>query len=169
MREYQEELSKLEVQSADMKQKMRGDYLAKEKMYARAVWEYRQILKRQSPGKLGVQFYGAIWNNLGVAYAGLFRFEQAAECFLEAYRLTKTKETFRKYISALPLFLSGKEYQEKLKELDADPYLVKKIQEHNAKICMQKEYQEEKERMMQRPRGQVLEEWKEQYRKSSKI
>lgn len=169
MREYQEELAKLEVQSADMKQKMRGDYLTKEKMYARAVWEYRQILKRRSPGKLGVQFYGAIWNNLGVAYAGLFQFEQAAECFLEAYRLTKTKETFRKYISALPLFLSGEEYQERLKALDADPYLVQKIQEHNAKVCMQKEYQEEKERMLQRPREQVLEEWKEQYRKSSKI
>lgn len=67
--------------------------------------------KTAKSGKLGVQFYGAIWNNLGVAYAGLFRFEQAAECFLEAYRLTKTKETFRKYISALPLFLSGKEYR----------------------------------------------------------
>ena len=89
--------------------------------------------------------------------------------FWRRNRLTKTKETFRKYISALPLFLSGEEYQKKLKELDADPYLVQKIQEHNAKVCMQKEYQEERERMMQRPRGQVLEEWKEQYRKSSKI
>ena len=35
MREYQEQLQKLEVQSADMKQKLRGDYLVKERMYWR--------------------------------------------------------------------------------------------------------------------------------------
>ena len=29
MREYQEQLQKLEVQSTDMKQKLRGDYLVK--------------------------------------------------------------------------------------------------------------------------------------------
>ena len=57
MREFQDRLSKLEVQSEDMKQKLRGDYLVKEKMYARAIWEYRQILKRRNPGKLGTQFF----------------------------------------------------------------------------------------------------------------
>lgn len=169
MREYQEQLAKLEVQSIDMKQKLRGDYLVKEKMYARAVWEYRQILKRRNPSKLGVQFYASIWNNLGAAYAGLFEFEQAADCFGEAYRLVKTKEAFRKYISILPLFLSSEEYEMRLKEIDADPYLVQKIQEHNAKVCMAPEYLEEKERMLQRNRGEVVEEWKEQYRRSSKI
>lgn len=49
MREYQEQLQKLEVQSADMKQKLRGDYLVKERMYGRAVSEYREILKRKNP------------------------------------------------------------------------------------------------------------------------
>ena len=91
MREYQEQLQKLEVQSADMKQKLRGDYLVKERMYGRAVSEYREILKRKNPGKLGVQFYAAIWNNLGAAYAGMLDFRRAADCFLEAYHLTRTK------------------------------------------------------------------------------
>ena len=144
MREYQEQLQKLEVQSADMKQKLRGDYLVKERMYGRAVSEYREVLKRKNPGKLGVQFYAAIWNNLGAAYAGMLDFRRAADCFLEAYHLTRTKETFRKYISTLPLFLSEEDYQKQLEELKADPYLVQKIQEYNAKMCTSEEYLEEK-------------------------
>lgn len=169
MREYQEQLQKLEVQSADMKQKLRGDYLVKERMYGRAVSEYREILKRKNPGKLGVQFYAAIWNNLGAAYAGMLDFRRAADCFLEAYHLTRTKETFRKYISTLPLFLSKEDYQKQLEELKADPYLVQKIQEYNAKMCTSEEYLEEKERMHRRDRNEVVKDLKEQYCRSTKI
>ncbi len=169
MREYQEQLAKLEVQSEDMKQKLRGDYLVQERMYGRAVWEYRQILGRKNPGKLGMQFYAAIWSNLGAAYAGMFEFRQAAECYYESYTLAKTKETFRKYISTLPLFLSEQEYRKRLEELRADPYLVQKIQEHNAKLCTQQAYLDEKERMHRRDRGEVVQELKERYCRSTKI
>ena len=169
MREYQEQLPKLEVQSSDMKQKLRGDYLVKERMYGRAVSEYREILKRKNPGKLGVQFYAAIWNNLGAAYAGMLDFRRAADCFLEAYHLTRTKETFRKYISTLPLFLSEEDYQKQLEELKADPYLVQKIQEYNAKMCTSEEYLEEMERMHRRDRSEVVKDLKEQYCRSTKI
>lgn len=169
MREYQERLAKLEVQSEDMKQKLRGDYLVKERMFARAVWEYRQILARKNPGKLGTQFYAGVWNNLGAAYAGMFQFEQASDCFWESYSLMKTKETFRKYISALPLFLSEEAYRKKLEELKADPYLVQKIQEYNAKICQQPEFQEEAKRLHGRDTDELLREWKEQYCRSAKI
>lgn len=169
MREYQEQLQKLEVQSSDMKQKLRGDYLVKERMYGRAVSEYREILKRKNPGKLGVQFYAAIWNNLGAAYAGMLDFRRAADCFLEAYHLSRTKETFRKYISTLPLFLSEEDYQKQLEELKADPYLVQKIQEYNAKMCTSEECLEEKERMHRRDRSEVVKDLKEQYCRSTKI
>ncbi len=169
MREFQEQLARLEVQSEDMKQKLRGDYLVKERMYARAVWEYRQILKRKNPGKLGTQFYAAVWNNLGAAYAGLFRFEKAAECFWESYSLMKTKETFRKYISTLPLFLSEQEYQKKLDTLRADPYLVQKIQEYNAKVCSSEEFRGYVKRMRERDTAQTVQILKEEYCRSTKI
>lgn len=169
MREYQEKLTKLDVQSEDMKQKLRGDYLVKEKMFARAIWEYRQILKRRNPGKLGMQFYAGVWNNLGSAYAGLFQFEEAADCFYESYHLMKTKDTFRKYISALPLFLSEQEYKKRLEELRADSYLVAKIQEYNAKICTQSEFQEIVSQMRARDMTEVLEDLKEDYCRSTKI
>lgn len=169
MREFQEKLAKLEVQSEDMKQKLRADYLVKEKMFARAIWEYRQILERRNPGKLGTQFYAAVLNNMGAAYAGLFCFEQAADCFKESYSLMQTKETFRKYVSTLPLFLPEEEYRKKLQELRADPYLIQKIQEHNAKICTQQPFLAQLERTRRRDVSEVLEELKEEYCRSTKI
>lgn len=169
MREFQEQLTKLEVQSEDMKQKLRADYLVKEKMFARAIWEYRQILGRRNPGKLGTQFYAAVLNNMGAAYAGLFQFERAADCFWDSYGLMQTKETFRKYVSTLPLFLSEEAYQKKLKELRADSYLVQKIQEYNAKVCTQQPFLTELERMKQRDTAEIVEELKEEYCRSTKI
>jgi tetratricopeptide (TPR) repeat protein len=169
MREFQEQLSHLEVQSEDMKQKLRADYLVKEKMYAGAIQTYRQILEHKNPGKLGTQFYAAVWNNLGAAYAGLFQFERAAKCFWESYRLLKTKETFRKYISALPLFLSKAEYQKRLEELGADKYLVQKIQEYNAGICEQPEFTREVERICSQDHDELIRELKEEYCRSTKI
>ena len=169
MREFQEQLARLEVQNTDMKQKLRGDYLVKEKMFARAVWEYRQILKRRNPGKLGTQFYAAVWNNLGSAYAGLFRFEQAAECFRESYDLMQTKETFRKYVSALALFMSKEEYQEKLKAMRADTYLVQKIQEYNAKICSSEDVRDWLAYIHEQQEDRVLKNMKEDYCRSTKV
>lgn len=169
MREYQERLAKLEVQSEDMKQKLRGDYLVKEKMFARAIREYDQILSHRNPGKLGTQFYAAIWNNLGCAYAGLFQFEQAAQCYQESYSLMKTKETFRKYVSALPLFLSEEEYQKKLSDLHADTYLVQKIQEYNAKVLSRREFREELARSLEGSRATLVKDLKEEYCRSTKI
>lgn len=169
MRAFQEKLSKLEVQSEDMKQKLRGDYLVKERMFARAIGEYRRILKRRNPGKLGTQFYAAVLNNMGAAYAGLFQFEQASECFYESYDLMKTKEAFRKYISTLPLFLDEEEYQRRIGELNADPHLVQNIQQYNAKLCASPEFEEELDRIHKRDVGEVIEELKEQYCRSTKI
>lgn len=169
MREFQERLSKLEVQSADMKQKLRADYLVKEKMYARAVWEYRQILARRNPGKLGVQFYAGIWNNLGAAYAGLFQFREAAECFFESYSLMKTKESLRKYVTALPLYLNEQEYQDKLAQLRTDQELISEIQKYNAKLCKNREYEAKWEQMRRKSTEEAVKELREEYCRSTKI
>ncbi len=168
-RGFQEKLARLEVQSEDTKQKLRADYLVKEKMYARAVWEYRQILKRKNPGKLGNQFYAAIWSNLGAAYAGLFQFREAAACFLSSYKLIKSKETFRKYVSVLPLYLTEEEYQKELGELRADAYLIQKIQEHNAKVCQEAEEGARAVLQSTDKEEELLEELKEEYCRSTKI
>lgn len=169
MREFQEKLAKLEVQSDDMKRKLRGDYLFREKMFARAIGEYREILRRRNPGKLGMQFYAAVLNNLGAAYAGLFQFETASECFLESYGLMKTKETLRKYISALSLFLDEKECRRRIDGLKADPVLVKSIQEYGAKLSEKPELSGRLAKLREEDPEKLFVELKEQYCRSTKI
>lgn len=169
MREYQDQLSRLEGQTADVRQKLRGDYLVRERMYARAAWEYRQVLKRRNISRYGVQFYAGVWNNLGAAYAGMFQFAQASECFWEAYSLVKTKETFRKYISTLPLFMSAEEYRKRLEEIHADMQLVQTIQEYNANLCKHQPYLDAIGRLRRRDRAEVAKELREEYLKGSKV
>ena len=168
LREVQEKLGKLEVQPEDSRQKLKGDYLVKSGMYSSAMHEYYQILDRKGPGKLGSQFYAEIWNNLGCAYAHMFRFKEAADCYLTAWRQTRTKELLRKYVSALPLYLPEEEYKKKLQELGADSGLISKIQEYNSKILQEPSQAINQSYAEHENVGKLLEELKEEYRRSSK-
>ena len=134
LREYQEQLVRLEMQSPDTRQKQKGDYLVRRGMYAKALNEYRQIIDRQTDRNTS-QFMAQIWNNMGSTLARLFRFEEAADCFYHAWDLVRTRDMLRKYVSVLPLFLSESEYLEKLDELKADPDMITRIQEYNVRVC----------------------------------
>ncbi len=168
MAKYQEELSKLAVQPEEIRRKLRGDYLVKDRMYARASLEYQRILNRDPQKGLNTQFYASVWNNLGAAYAGLFQFSEAADCFLASYNLVKSRDTFRKYISALPMFLSEEEYAARLKELHADEELVRAIQEYNADLCRKPDFLSYREQMENRPVSELLPEFRDQYARSTR-
>ncbi|MDD2959519.1 MAG: hypothetical protein PHE06_14835 [Lachnospiraceae bacterium] len=167
-RGLQEKISRLEVQPEDARQKLKGDYLVKCGMYSNAMHEYYQILGRKGPGNLGAQFYAEIWNNLGCAYAGLFLFKEASVCYFKAWEQVRTKEMLRKYVSALPLYLSEEEYKKKLQELGADKYLISKIQEYNSKVCEHASAKNELEGMDMEKLSVYVEELRENYRRGTK-
>ena len=170
MREYAEKIGKLDVQEDDMRQKLKADYLVRQGMFESARNEYWQILDRQGPGNLGQTFYAGVWNNLGCVHARMFRFEEAAECFHKAWELTQTKEMLRKYVSALPLFLSGEEYEKQLRELGADAQLIERIQEYNLKIC-EEARAESADEAAQAGQSALdrLEKLKKEYRRSARL
>ncbi len=164
MMEYQEQISRLESQPAEMRRKLKADSLVKRGMYSSAVIEYTKILEQQVPGSRGAQFYSDIWNNLGCAFARQFRFEEAADCFKKAWELIRTKEMLRKYVSVLPLYLTEKEYHMKLKELGADRELTERIQEYNARVA--KKAQQHAGRKERDPM-EVLSHLREDYRRGA--
>ena len=61
--------------------KMRADELLDNHNEWAAMEEYRHILRMHQNHRLGMAFYGAVWNNLGVCYARQFLFREAAQCF----------------------------------------------------------------------------------------
>ena len=67
-----------------------------------------------------MQFYAAVLENMAAAYAHLFEFEEAADCLWNSYQVMKSKKVYEKYLRILPLFLSEKQYQQRLTQIRAD-------------------------------------------------
>ena len=137
MKNFQDTLSRLSVQPEDARDKLKGDYLAKSGMYKGAVNEYLQILARQKSSGAGAQFYAQVWENLGCAYARMFRFEDAAEAFERAWRMAHGKEALRRFVSVLPFYLPERTCERRIRELGADETAVSTIRTQNARLAKQ--------------------------------
>ncbi|MDE6981517.1 MAG: hypothetical protein K2P60_08985, partial [Lachnospiraceae bacterium] len=61
--------------------------------YYLCILEYKKLLSREDIHKEGIAFEGNLWHNLGTAYAGLFFFQEAAQCFDRAYEKNNRKES----------------------------------------------------------------------------
>ena len=166
-RRVREELTRIQVQPREERAKTRADYLVKGGRYQAAVRLYRDILENRSEGKLGASFYASVWNNLGCAFARQFCFREAADAFLNGWRSFQSRELMRKYVSTLPLFLSDEEYLRKLEEFGADHVLTGKIQEYNAAAAKKVKERLAARRDTGKESSVLLEELKEEYRRST--
>lgn len=134
-RKVRRQLAEAQVRPEEESSKMKADYLVGCGKLHAAQTRYREILSSGSEGKLRISFLESVWNNLGCAYALEFRFEKAADCFLSGYRLGRSRELLRKYLSALPLYLDEEEYRAKLKETGADPVWAAELHRMNARAA----------------------------------
>lgn len=90
------------------KKKSHADYMMQQKRYAMAIREYNNILDSLTEDT--EKFRGAVCHNKGVAYAGLFLFETAAEWFQKAYEADGEQESALSYLAAKRFAMSEKEY-----------------------------------------------------------
>lgn len=134
---FKEKLVQVQIEPADVRRKMKADYLAGYGMYVSAITEYERILKQRKSGRLGIQFYAVVLENMATAYARLFRFEEAAECLWESYQTLKSRKVYEKYLRLLPLFLPEKRYLEKLEEIRADRDLAAAMKADTAAILQE--------------------------------
>lgn len=93
-------LNEMQNKSAFECGKIRADRFMENHRYYNAVMEYRRLLQMKDENKKQPELSGNIWHNLGVAYARLFLFEDAAECFLSAYTLNQNKESLTEAMAA---------------------------------------------------------------------
>lgn len=79
--------------SAIERRKTQIDHMVRKKMYLMALNGYDALLQKwqeqdaQGAPLPAVSCLAAIWHNKGVAYAGMMRYDRAAECFLKACEL----------------------------------------------------------------------------------
>lgn len=110
------------------KRKARGDNLLRTKKYTLAVDEYMyalQCLKQEEEPEL----YAAIVHNTGTAYAQLFLFEKAADCYREACEIHEDKESRIQYLAAMRLSMRKEKYDRMLLQYGYDPEIVKEVEE----------------------------------------
>lgn len=98
------------------KRKSQIDYLVGKKKYVSAVRGYDALLskwdelEREEKELPAAGVRAAILHNKGVAYAGLMQYEQAAECFRQAFDSDNQTEHYMAYLAAKRMELSEEAY-----------------------------------------------------------
>lgn len=85
MKEVLALIASFENKSEEECKKMRGDRLLEKQRVIDAIYEYEHLINEVGFTKINPSIQGDVWHNLGTAYARLFFFQQAKECFLKAY------------------------------------------------------------------------------------
>ncbi len=97
-REIVQRLQELAHTSEEERKKLRADRYAAEGRTLRAICEYHRLLRdKEEPSSA---FTGSIWHNLGCAYAALFWFSRAADCFGRAYECSGNRESVKQCLFA---------------------------------------------------------------------
>ena len=71
-----------------------------------ALNNFELIINDKRDEKLDDEFYGKVYHNMGVAYARLFLFKKAFECFMEGYEYSKSEESKKEALVASYLYES---------------------------------------------------------------
>lgn len=163
---FQEQLSQVQIEPQDVRRRMKADYLVNYGMYTRAVREYKKILKKRGPGRLGIQFYAAVYENMATAYAKMFDFSSAADCLWESYQTLKSRKVYEKYLRILPLFLPENKYYERLEEIRADRDIAADMKADTEAILQEGQDSAFAKEWEQLPVKEMLESLKLEYKKS---
>lgn len=131
----QEKLAAFENKSEIECRKIRADRFLEKKRYKTCILEYKRLL--ELPEVTGM-FEGDIYHNLGTAYAGLFLFRDAADCYKMAYEKNRNPLSKQQGQTALHL---------------AEGIVPQMIKAEKAEFQMPE---------------QTLKQWKETYQRNSK-
>lgn len=83
------------------RRKIRGDLYLESGQYRKAAYTYMELLQKEYAAQMTEELRGNILHNLGVVYARLFLFPEAAALFSEAYALRKSTESREAYLYAM--------------------------------------------------------------------
>ena len=120
------------------RRKMRGDLLLEAKKYRQAAYIYMELLQPEYARQMTEELRGNIMHNLGVVYARLFLFPEAAQMFADAYHLRKNDQTRQAYLCAMNYM--GKDDPLEEKGMDLNFTVMRGALDHLTEISDQPEY-----------------------------
>ena len=117
----------LSSKTATERVKAKADILMENEKFNMAINYYNSILNKAVNTDLEDEFYGNVYNNLGVALARLFEYERAAVAFRMAYRLNNSVYTLEAIINC-DLILDDLERLERdVKKYDVSDAVVTRL------------------------------------------
>ena len=180
--EIQQMLVKLENKSEFECRRLRADRLTEKEKYTAAIWEYRNLLGDKAAENEKQSLIGDIWHNLAFAYAGMFLFDTASECYEKAYRLNGRKESLRECLIMHLCRKDEEAYRKTAAQYEVREEELEKLQEEISAVKNDGEMQKfsekinelaqmtsdgQKERFQENVK-QMIFEWKEDYRKKTR-
>lgn len=167
-------LKDMENKSEFERMKMKADRYVENRRYISAISEYHMLLEKKDESN--EILLGNIWHNLGRAYAGVFFFKEAAECFAHGYELNGNPETMRECLYAYRCMRDEAGYKEaaqrygvKAEELmDISRTLTAASRTENIR-GFEQQLEELFLKNKEQEIGAIVTEWKETYRKNCRI
>ena len=162
--------------------KLRADKLMEKKRYLSSIYEYRRLLDKEEVKAEKPPLIGNIWHNLGTAYARLYLFEEAAKCYETAYSLNENVESVKECLFAYRCLNDEEQLLEKAKGFGLDDVGLCEIRNElsiasrsEEIVAFEEKLQELADLQMENKSEyrqavvQIIYDWKENYRKISKI
>jgi tetratricopeptide (TPR) repeat protein len=143
--------------------KIRADQLMERRKYLAAIYEYKRLLDSEEAKAESALLCGNILHNLGTAYARLFLFEEAADCYDHAYRLNQAGESLRECLHCYLCLGDEERFLQKAEDHQLDEMGILEIK--NELALAAKSQQEE----MEGDPGEIIFAWKEEYRRSCRV
>lgn len=94
-------IERLDTQNVWERLKARADNYLANRRYNSAIGNYEDIIYGKHDSSLSEEFYGNVWHNMGAAYAGMYDFTKASECFRQAMELNHNDATIKSYYFAM--------------------------------------------------------------------
>ena len=88
-------LHEMEEKTPFERSKLCADRLMERNRLLSSIYEYRGLLESSEFHSVSALMQGDVWHNLGTAYARMFLFQQAAECYRKAYKLNERPESLK--------------------------------------------------------------------------
>lgn len=85
------------------RRKHKADMMLATKKYNQSIYEYKKLLSYYGTRNEAPENVGVVWHNMGTAYARLFLFEDACDCFEKAYELNKNDESYIQFKYAMTM------------------------------------------------------------------
>lgn len=166
-------LQEMEHKSEYECRKIRADRFLENKKYVSSICEYRSLLQLEEKNPV---LTGNVWHNLGCAYARLFFFRDAADCFRRAYELNENPESLREYLYTYRCRKDKSGFEQALAEFGLGEMERMEISSRLGETSSLKEIREFEQKMdvlSETGAGEAIKEqlamWKDEYRNNCRV